>query len=141
MGLPRKKRRGGRRLPVGKLARRQWATLRLDERLRYFIEIAARKRGGTISTFLEWSAEQSAKAILLGPTARSGAQLDHFWAEDEPGRFWKLATLRPDLLSYEEQRIWERVKSSPNLQDENAVRRNWIELREWARLPAPVQWF
>src|SRR4051795_7355266 len=55
------KRRGG----GGKLARSETVTIRLDPKLRYLTELAARKQRRTVSSFIEWAIESALDRIIL----------------------------------------------------------------------------
>ncbi len=115
----RKRRRGGRRVREGKLARSEVATLRLDPKLRYFIELAARKQRRTISSYLEWAAEQSLDRIRLTDSAGSASSLadetEQLWDVDEIERFVKLASRYPELLNHHEQMLWKLIREDPHL--------------------------
>lgn len=115
--LPRRRRRrGGRRAREGKLARSEVATLRLDPKLRYFIELAARKQRRTISSYLEWAAEQSLDLIRLTDSAGSSSSLayevEQLWDVDKVERFVKLASNHPDLLNHREQMLWKLIRQN-----------------------------
>lgn len=100
-----KKRKGG----GAKLARTETVTVRLDEKLRYLAELAARKQRRTLSSFIEWAVQDSLERVMLraatsGDAARTVAsEAAHLWDVDEAARFVKLATHYPELLTYEEQ--------------------------------------
>ncbi|MDR3415269.1 MAG: hypothetical protein P4L83_03700 [Nevskia sp.] len=90
--------------------------LRLDPKLKYLAELAARKQRRSLANFLEWSLEHALKEVPLreaveGQPARSvvdeGAKL---WDLDPPLRLVKLAKNYPDLLTYEEQIIWKAME-------------------------------
>ena len=100
-----KKRKGG----GAKLARTETVTVRLDEKLRYLAELAARKQRRTLSSFIEWAVQDSLERVMLrAPTSGDAAktvasEAAHLWDVDEAARFVKLATHYPELLTYEEQ--------------------------------------
>jgi hypothetical protein len=102
----------------GKLARTETVTVRLDPRLRYLAELAARKQRRTLSSFIEWSIEDALKRVSLGglPGRRAGASIDDeanaLWDIDEADRFIRLGFGYPELLTYDEQRIWKLLNDS-----------------------------
>jgi hypothetical protein len=105
-------RRGG-----GKLIRSETVTVRLDAKLRYLAELAARKQRRTVSSFIEWTIEETLKSIYLsdyeGDDAVSLAQeANELWDVDEPDRLVKLALRRPAMLTHEEQIIWKLIKEN-----------------------------
>jgi hypothetical protein len=128
MALLRKRRSRGRRPREGRQARSEFATLRLDQRLLYSIELAARKQRRTISSYLEWAAEQSLDRIRLaesgGPSHSIADEMSELWAVDEVERFVKLASRHPDLLNHHEQILWRLIRESqyvwPRTGDEQA---------------------
>jgi hypothetical protein len=92
--------------------------VRLDPRLRYLAELAARKQRRTLSSFIEWSIEDALTRLTLGgfPGGPAGASIDQeasmLWDIDEAERFTRLAFCHPELLTYEEQRIWKILNDS-----------------------------
>jgi hypothetical protein len=98
----------------GKLARSETVTVRLDPKLRYLAELAARKQRRTLSSFIEWAVEESLKQIELpvdgtGATRTLAGQANELWDVDEPDRFAKLAFRFPHMLTHDEQVVWKLV--------------------------------
>lgn len=100
-----------------KSTRSETVSVRLDPKLRYLIEIAARVQRRTVSSYIDWAVERSLSAnVVLGDPADqvSMATLadvaDRLWDVDEADRFAKLALLAPHLLDYDEQRLWKLVR-------------------------------
>lgn len=130
----------------GKLSRSVTVTVRLDPKLRYLAELAARKQRRTLSSFIEWAIEESLKAPLQEPATGMVRPLSlveeayFLWDVDEAERFAKLATRYPNLLTHEEQVLWKLVVGNselwksgppPNPGAElnfSALRRNWTLL-------------
>jgi hypothetical protein len=87
--------------------------VRLDPRLRYLVELAARKQRRSVSTFIDSTLRDSLKRMSLvedGPSlAEEAASL---WDVDEAVRFARLAEAHPDLLTYDEQVEWKRLEKS-----------------------------
>ncbi len=108
------KRKGG----GGKLTRSETVTVRLDPKLRYFAELAARKQRRTVSSFIEWAIEDALNRVLLredvdGVPGTSIASTAHnLWDVDEADRFVKLAFDYPDLLTHDEQVLWKFVREN-----------------------------
>jgi hypothetical protein len=103
-----RKRGGG-----GKLSRSETVTVRLDPKLRYLAELAARKQRRTLSSFVEWAIEENLKNIHLddgGDRSKSIAiQAAELWDVDEPDRFAKLAVRYPQMLAHDEQVLWKLI--------------------------------
>lgn len=104
----------------GKLSRSETVTVRLDPKLRYLAELAARKQRRTLSSFIEWSIEDSLNRVLLKEgngynndygTSVADAALE-LWDVDEADRFARLALNYPDLLTHEEQILWKLVREN-----------------------------
>ncbi len=102
----------------GKLSRSETVTVRLDPRLRYMAELAARKHRRTLSSFIEWAVEESINRTIIyegsgqkGDESRTFAEeADRLWDVDEVERLARLAILRPELLTYDEQKVWKIIK-------------------------------
>lgn len=89
--------------------------MRLDPKLKYLAEIAARKQRRSLANFIEWTIEQALGQVNLedgGFNDRGITVADmsaKLWALDESDRLVQLAELYPDLLTYEEQLIWRVI--------------------------------
>src|SRR5689334_3301732 len=90
--------RGGRKSEV--------ITIRLDPRLKYLAELAARRQRRALSSYVEWAIEASLSHV--SPHSENGPQQRHetlaevasaLWDVDEADRFSKLALRYPDLLT------------------------------------------
>ena len=99
------KRKGG----GGKLARSETVTVRLDPKLRYLAELAARKQRRTVSSFIEWAVEESLKGVHLDNTTTLADVATNLWDVDEPDRFAKLALAYDYMLTHEEQILWKLI--------------------------------
>lgn len=104
-----------RRKGGGKLSRSETVTVRLDPKLRYLAELAARRQRRTLSSYIEWAIEDSLKHLSLD------AKVDHtsiadeaseLWDVDEADRFARLALRHPDLLTHEEQVLWKLIREN-----------------------------
>jgi hypothetical protein len=105
------KRRGG----GGRLSRSETVTVRLDPKLRYLAELAARKQRRTLSSFIEWVIEESLNSINLENAEGSrniASQSAELWDVDEPDRFAKLAIRYPEMLTHDEQVLWKLVRDN-----------------------------
>lgn len=108
------KRKGG----GGKLARSETVTVRLDPKLRYLAELAARKQRRTLSSFIEWAVEDSLNRVLVEEGfdgASIADQAEKLWDVDEADRFAKLALRYPYLLTHDEQVVWKLVYENGTL--------------------------
>jgi len=109
-----KKRKSG----GAKLARTETVTVRLDERLRYLAELAARKQRRTTSSFVEWAIQDSLERTVLKPASAHepaqtvASEASTLWDVDASGRFLKLAAYFPELLTHAEQVQLEELKET-----------------------------
>lgn len=99
--------------PGGSLSRSEIVTVRLDPKLRYFAELAARKQRRTLSSFIEWAVERGLDSIHItdGDTSL-WSEADTLWDVDESDRFAKLALRHPDLLTHDEQVLWKLIREN-----------------------------
>lgn len=113
------KRKGG----GGKLARSETVTVRLDPKLRYLTELAARIQRRTVSSYIEWAVEESLSNVCLRheeggsrddyrPAISIESMADGLWDVDEADRLVKLATQFPELLTHEEQILWKLIREN-----------------------------
>jgi len=103
----------------GKLSRSETVTVRLDPKLRYLAELAARLHRRTLSSYIEWAIKASIDSEPLRPAGYTAEQADGItigseaellWDVDEADRFAKLALRYPHLLSHEEQVRWKLIR-------------------------------
>jgi predicted transcriptional regulator len=120
----------------GKLSRSETVTVRLDPKLRYLAELAARMHRRTLSSYIEWAIKDSLDKEPLRPAnLHSGELSDHtigneaeyLWDVDEADRFAKLALRYPHLLTHEEQVRWKLIRENGHLWRGSFARsnRNW----------------
>jgi hypothetical protein len=99
-----------------RLPRTQTVSVRLDPKLRYLCEIAARKQRRTISSFIEWSLETSLDSLKLtdvrGNTETLGQNASYLWDVEPADRFAKLALWYPDLLNHHEEIVWKLIREN-----------------------------
>ncbi|MDW0360803.1 hypothetical protein Q8G38_15935 [Halomonas venusta] len=95
-------------------------SLRLDPKTKYLIDLLAREQKRTITGVVEWALERAAENERFdlsrgydGPSFRD--MIDELWSTDEAMRLIALALNKASLLDYEEMRIWETIKASPDL--------------------------
>lgn len=89
---------------MAKKANGETISVRLDPRLKYMCDMAARAQRRTLSSFVEWALQQA-----LNKFEEDNFSVDELWAVDEAERMIKLGTLAPQLLTFEEQKIWKII--------------------------------
>ncbi|KOG92625.1 hypothetical protein [Aeromonas caviae] len=92
-------------------------SLRLDPRSKYLIDLLARQQKRTITGVIEWAVERAGTEAIFDTERGENflEVIDGLWSTDESIRLANLALARPDLLDYDELRIWETIKASPDL--------------------------
>lgn len=106
-----------KRKPKATGSRTEVFAMRLDPKLKYLAEVAARKQRRSLANFIEWSLEQALGAVkLVEPNDLNGQyslnvldEAGKLWDLEPSDRFIKLAENYPDLLNYEEQLIWKAI--------------------------------
>jgi hypothetical protein len=97
-----------------KLQRSETVTIRLDPKLRYLTELAARRQRRTVSSFIEWAIEHALSDVILGEDAHGPVNVDlaafFLWDPHEADRFAKLALYYPELLTYDEEVLWKLIR-------------------------------
>jgi len=96
----------------GKLTRSETVTVRLDPKLRYLAELAARRQRRTVSSYIEWAIEESLNRVLICEGKSIADTAPTLWDVDEADRFAKLALNYPDLLTHGEQVLWKLIREN-----------------------------
>ena len=99
-----------------KLPKSEITTVRLDPKLRYLAELAARKQRRSLSSFIEWAIEDALLRFSLkeenGQSATVIGEAERLWDVDAADRFVKLALKFPELLTHDEQVLWKLVREN-----------------------------
>lgn len=107
--MPKKKKRANK-----KIFRSATVGFRLDPKLRFAAELAARKQRRSLSSFVEWAVEETIKKVVLDEGNPVGYKTAHdsmnvAWDVDEADRFAKMAMNYPNLLSHDEEVLWKHI--------------------------------
>lgn len=123
-----------------KTSRSEIVTVRLDPKMRYLAELAARTQRRTLSSYIEWAIEESLKQVDL-PFADGEKDLsvdtasaaEVLWDVEESDRFYYLARALPGLLTHEEQILWKLINGADVLWTERDGKREMDgkALRKW----------
>jgi predicted transcriptional regulator len=116
----------GKRKSGSRLNRSKTVTVRLNPKLHYLAELAARQQRRTLSSFIEWAIEESLPSVtieerwhLATRTADKRVTVADIardvWEVDEIDRFFKLALRYPHLLTHEEQVLWKLIRENAYL--------------------------
>lgn len=95
----------------GKLSRSEIVQVRLDPKLKFAAELAAKIQRRTLSSFIEWCVSENSLKVEIDPSKNKSVfdALEDVWAPTEVVRFLKLATQYPGLLTYDEERLFELI--------------------------------
>lgn len=103
-----------------KLGRTETVSIRLDPRLNYLCELAARSQRRTKSSFIEATlAEQIQTQVInkwritsADQSNTFGERADVLWHVRESQRLVSLGVIAPELLTFEEQHIWALIEEN-----------------------------
>jgi len=102
----------------GKLSRSEVVTVRLDPKLRFAAELAARKQRRTLSSFIEWAIEEAVNNVQVTNASNNVGSVNHamkiVWDVEEADRLVKLALNFPELLTFDEERLWKIISEQPS---------------------------
>ena len=104
------KRKGG----GGKLSRSETVQVRLDPKLKFAADLAARKHRRTISSFIEWAVDKAVNEISVGLKEDESAWqvTESVWNVDEAERFVNLVQNYPNILTHDEGLLWKHICES-----------------------------
>ena len=142
----KKKQRGG----GSKLSRTKTVTVRLDPKLRYLADLAARKQRRTLSSFIEWAIAESLQRVILqeeedGTSVSVSDLAEVLWDVDEPDRFAALAARFPEMLNHDEQLLWKAIQQfdaekAKITEEAKGIKDKWlVELEENVRKSAVLR--
>lgn len=103
-----------------RLGRTETVSIRLDPRLNYLCELAARSQRRTKSSFIEAMLAEHIHTLPInkwqagdydGPGS-FGDQADVLWHVRESQRIVSLGIIAPELLTFEEQEVWALIKEN-----------------------------
>ncbi|MBP6156712.1 MAG: hypothetical protein KA454_06905 [Polaromonas sp.] len=91
--------------------------MRLDPKLKYLAELAARKQRRSLANFVEWALDEALTKVKLVEYSDTNQyeertirdEASKLWDLEPSDRFIKLAESYPELLTYEEQIIWKAI--------------------------------
>lgn len=100
---------------AGKPARTDSLTIRLDPKLRFLVELAARRQRRSLTSFIEWAVEKALAEVTVRQEGDWKTSLldvaPKVWAIEPSQRLLNIAQELPDLLSYDEELIWNAIRT------------------------------
>lgn len=116
-------------------------TLRLEPKLRFALDLLARKRHRTMTSVIEWALHKAIEDQDSGLFIRNALDdstkniLDDVWDTEPADRFIKLAMNYPSLLTFDEDRLWKVIREDEELcragmfPNYPAIREQWEKLK------------
>lgn len=103
-----------------KLGRTETVSIRLDPRLNYLCELAARSQRRTKSSFIEATLAEQIQTQVINKWRNAdsfepdtfGERADILWHVRESQRLVSLGIIAPELLTFEEQHIWSVIEEN-----------------------------
>ncbi len=103
-----------------KLGRTETVSIRLDPRLNYLCELAARSQRRTKSSFIEATLAEHIQTQVINKWRDTGQdqpdtfgdQADVLWHVRESQRLVSLGIIAPELMTFEEQHIWALIEEN-----------------------------
>lgn len=129
MKIKKRKKGGG-----GKLSRSEIVSVRLDPKIRFGAELAAKKQRRTLSSYIEWVVEESLDKVIL-PPSDMGTEWSAYtamlncWNVDESERFINVAHSQPWSLTHDEEVLWQLIKETDYFWSGK-----WDEKGKWVKL-------
>lgn len=85
-------------------------SIRIDPRLRYGLELLSRVQRRSVTGVVEWAIENALRTEQVDPLSEYSSTfaqaVTSTWSPNEPERLQNLAKNYPDLMTYEESRLW-----------------------------------
>jgi len=103
-----------------KLGRTETVSIRLDPRLNYLCELAARSQRRTKSSFIESMLAEQIQTLVInkwreagyGEHTTFGEAAETLWHVRESQRLVSLALIAPELMTFEEQHVWALIEEN-----------------------------
>ena len=103
-----------------KLGRTDTVSIRLDPRLNYLCELAARSQRRTKSSFIESMLAEQIQTLTINKWRETGIDepntfgdaAETLWHVRDSQRLVSLALIAPELMTFEEQHIWALIEEN-----------------------------
>ncbi|CAH0138213.1 hypothetical protein [Stenotrophomonas lactitubi] len=116
-------------------------SIRIDPRLRYGLELLSRVQRRSVTGVVEWAIENALRTERVDPleeySSTFAQAVTATWSPNEPERLEKLASKFPELMTYEESRLWRVLIETTELLDTFSKRKELDMLlvnREWEKI-------
>ena len=127
-----------------KTSRSETVSVRLDPKIAYLAELAARYQQRTLSSFIEWCVRQTLKqgnvndepSYSYDVPLKQPLWCEGLWDVDEADRFFLLASAHPDWLTSDEQCLWKLISESAFLWSKDRKISRRVLREHWDKLKA-----
>lgn len=115
-----------------KLVRTKTVGVRLDPKIHYLAELAARYQQRTLSGFIEWAVTRALTPAAMQENEPNVLEakplwMEGYWDVDEADRFYLLGS-RPDLMTIEQQTVWKLLSEKLSRKNGKFNRQQFREL-------------
>jgi hypothetical protein len=106
-----------KRKPKAGVLRTEVFAMRLDPKLKYLLELAARKQRRSIANYIESAIEAALRGTVIDEANNRSVwnEAGELWDISEPARLLNLTKLHPELLTYQEQIILKAIYDIGNV--------------------------
>lgn len=124
-----------KRRPAGEQAKGLTLTIRISPKTKFLMELLAREQRRTVSAVIEWLAMRAAEETFVEEDqvfadgemhTIKRSYLDELWSVDEITRFINLFTIRPDLITYDEELLIDVIRKEPGLFMERSCSKRFV---------------
>lgn len=103
--------------PGGKLSRSEIIQARISPKLKFALDIMAQKQHRTASSLIECLIENTCKSFMVtssdtGEQSDLYSEISRIWHYDEGERFVRFALAFPELLTDEQEQIWQDIRDT-----------------------------
>lgn len=103
--MPRKPSNQGLRAKANPFA------MRLDPRVKYMAELAARRERRSLTNFVEWAIDRALREVELAAGMNAAEASEKLWGHSEWERLRRLSEHCPDLLFHGEKQLVDTVQT------------------------------
>jgi len=120
-------------------AKSETLSVRLNVKVRYLVDLAARKQRRTLSSYVAWALEDSLSRVFITEEVDSRGNRKSLsevgmslW---DPERLVRLALKYPELLTFHEQLVWKLIRENHYL-----WKRSWADNSTQDLSEADLDW-
>lgn len=109
--------------------------IRIDPKIKFALDIMGRLQKRSLTAVIEWAVTKAIAEYKVSDKMSLNDMLNEVWSTDEVVRITRLVTKFPEAATYDEMRIWDTIRQSPDfwnadVLDEVTLHRHWEALLE-----------